>query len=109
MLYTAVKISPRQGGRYRILEDIIYKDIAVPAGYVTNGADIPRWLWWYIPPNWSDILPAVIVHDYLIAMGNDDHKADRYFAEILEGLGIPKYKRLSLILGVKFYTKYIRK
>ena len=109
MRYTDIKVSPLKGGRYKILSDVEYKDIIVPAGYRTNGADIPRFLWWYIPPNWSDILPAVVVHDYLCSLGVNYPKADRYFAEILKRLGISKIKRLYLVTGVKLYTKYIRK
>jgi hypothetical protein len=39
--------------------------VVVPAGTMTDGASVPRPLWWFLPP-WGDeaTLPAVL-HDYL--------------------------------------------
>lgn len=40
--------------------------IDVPAGYKTDFASIPRFLWWLWPPSSPKHLQASICHDYLI-------------------------------------------
>ncbi|SFV63525.1 hypothetical protein MNB_SV-14-1023 [hydrothermal vent metagenome] len=96
------------------MEEYRYKDVVVPVGFVTNGADIPRVFWSFYPPNRSDYLPAVIVHDYLCWMAkktDDDtlyEKADEYFKEILEALGISEFDVFVLHGGVRFYSVCVR-
>jgi hypothetical protein len=72
-LYKNLKVSPLPADKYIILQDYEYSyknyDILVPKGYKTNGADIPRILWSIWPPNRSDYLPAVVLHDYLCDKG----------------------------------------
>jgi len=111
MKYSDVHVQPLKGHKYKVLKDIKYRDVTVRAGYRTNGADIPRLLWGYIPPYWSDAMPAVIVHDYMcdVAITKSDYrKADRYFDEILKKLNVDKRKRKQMAKAVAFYTKYIR-
>lgn len=40
--------------------------IRVPAGYISDGASVPRALWWYAPPV-GLYSAAAIVHDWLYA------------------------------------------
>ena len=57
---------------WMVLEDVEYADpdtanvetIIVPAGFVTNLASIPSFLWSHIPPQ-GNYAPAAILHDYL--------------------------------------------
>jgi len=107
MKYADVIVTPLNEHRYEVQEPLSYKDVIVHAGYRTNGADIPRIFWSIIPPNRSDILPAVIIHDYLCDMGLYS-KADRYFREVLELLEVDTKSVLILHLGVSIYTKFIR-
>jgi len=107
MNYSDIIITPMENHRYRTVTDITYKDIRVPAGYETDGASIPRILWWFIPPNESTIMPAVIVHDYMCHI-KQYHKGDRYFKEILNLLNISKFKIWYLVTGVTLYTRFIR-
>lgn len=38
----------------------------IPAGYMSDGASVPRWLWWFLPP-WGDRSTfAALLHDYLL-------------------------------------------
>lgn len=107
-----ILLSPEKHDRFTVRQKITYKDIVVPVGFVTNGADIPRLMWWYVPPNKTDILPAVVVHDYMCSIAKtkkEFEKADLYFSMILEELKISKIKKMYLLQGVKFYTKWIRK
>jgi uncharacterized UPF0160 family protein len=105
-MYSQVKIQPLKNNKFRILEDIVYKDIKIPKDYITNGADVPRIFWSFIPPNKSDFLPAVIVHDFLCDK-EEYKKADEYFEECLEVLGIEKLDKYLLVKSVRIYHKFM--
>lgn len=89
--------------------------VVVPSGYKTNGADIPRLLWRLFPPNSPEYMPAVVVHDYLCdiadeATNKDERKrafleADLAFREILERLGLPKWKVWAFYRAVRLHHK----
>ena len=104
MRYSDVVISPLRGHKYKVLEPIRYKDVVVPVGYLTNGANVPRLFWSLYPPNKSDLLPAVIIHDYLCDQEQYE-KADQYFDEVLEILQVKKIDRFLLVWVVKIYHK----
>ena len=105
--YEKVVVSPLPRHKYMIVREIRYKDILIPTGFVTNGADIPRVFWSFYPPNRSDYLPAVVVHDYLCSR-REYEKGDMYFKEILEQLDIKKRDVLILWGGVRFYSLAVR-
>lgn len=107
MTFCDVKVSPTTDNTYVLNEALTYKDVVVPNGYETNGADIPRIAWVWIPPFKPKYLPAVIVHDYLCSM-HDYQKADKYFEEILIAIEDSKETK-TMVSAVKLYTKYIRK
>ena len=102
MRYSDVQVQPLREKKYKLLQPITYKDVTVPAGYRTNGADVPRVFWSFCPPNTSDILPAVIVHDYLCYL-EAYKKADDYFEEILILLKIRPWKVKILVHSVRIY------
>lgn len=41
--------------------------VAVPAGFVTDGASVPRPLWWFLPA-WGTYSRAAVIHDYLLKL-----------------------------------------
>ena len=116
-LYTTLNIHPLPSHRYRLKESYYYTtkegdEIAVPFGYITNGANIPRSLWAVVPPNDSNILPAVVIHDWLCSKAHKEgydletfRYANKIFAEVLETLNINIYKRTYLVTGVKLYQQ----
>jgi len=101
-LYEQIQMSPLTKDRYVLLSDFKYKDIIIPKGYRTNGADIPRIFWSIWPPNRSNYMPAVIIHDYLCDK-EEYNKADKYFLEVLIKLKIPKITTLVFYYSVKCY------
>lgn len=103
-IYDDIKISPLPNNRYILLEDFYYKDITVPAGYITNGADIPRILWSIWPPNKSDYMPAIIIHDYLTDM-YDFERAHVYFKDIMQELNINIFTRWWFYNFTKSYLR----
>ena len=81
-MHSKIMVTPTADNKYLIEQKIIYKDITIPKGYKTNGANVPRLFWSIIPPFKPKYLPAVIVHDYLCD-AEEYVKADEYFKEIL--------------------------
>jgi len=75
-------LQPTKDNRYIVVRDFTYKDITVPKGYKTNGANVPRLLWSWLPPFKPKFMPAVVVHDYLCDLEMYE-KADQYFTELL--------------------------
>ena len=106
MTYSDVSITPQPGNRYIVNNELTYKEVVVPVGYVTNGADIPRIFWSLFPPNRSDYLPAVIIHDYMCD-NCDRMVANKYFEEILVELGVGKFSRIALTGAVNLYTMFV--
>jgi len=96
-------LKPRRDNRYELIEAYIYKDILVPKGYITNGANIPRLLWNIIPPFKPKYMHAVVIHDYLCDL-EEYEKADLYFEELLYEVEKNIYT-MSMVSAVKLYHK----
>jgi hypothetical protein len=95
-------LQPLSKHRYKVVFDYRYKDVTVPKGYITNGANIPRIFWSFYPPNLSDIMEAVVMHDYLCDLKQYD-KADESFKELLELSSIRKISVYILWGTVRAY------
>lgn len=101
-----LKVIPTEDNKYILTEDYYYKYDLVPKGYKTNGADIPRIFWWFVPPFKPKYLPAVIVHDYLCDQGNYEY-ADSVFQEMLLEIE-DSFATRTMVRAVKLHTKYIK-
>jgi len=88
-----------------LCEDFRYRNILVPRGYVTNGANIPRMFWSIIPPFAPRLQPAVVLHDYLCDIEIYD-VADKAFATILKDLQISAWERFVLVKAVTLYHRF---
>lgn len=84
--------------------------VVIPAQTITDGASVPRLLWWFLPP-WGDeaTLPAVL-HDYLCEQldkgvpvpGCETRaKCDWQFYLGLKARGVPAWRALIVWLGVR--------
>lgn len=100
------KLHPTNKNTFVLLEEYRCLDVVVPKGYETNGADIPRLFWSWVPPFKPKYLPAVVVHDYLCEL-KEYNKADKYFKDILEEIEDSLMTR-TMSRAVKFYTRWIR-
>ena len=78
----ALLLQPTADNRFIVHRDYRYKDVVVPKGYKTNGANIPRMFWSIVPPFKPKYLPAIVVHDYLCDL-EEYKKADDLFEELL--------------------------
>lgn len=96
-----------------LLEPLRWRDIVVPTGFMSDGATVPRLLWWWLPP-WGDVATrAALVHDWLLTQrdAGTPHrgaetraKIDRLFFEALLDLGIPKWRAWPTYAGVRVYA-----
>jgi hypothetical protein len=111
-----VKIEWLEDTRAILLEDVIYEDdkvYRVPAGYVTDGASVPRALSW-LYPKYGAYLKAAIVHDYLITdilptNTITSARVDKIFQEAMRDLGIPKIRQWAMWAGVRWGALFNKK
>lgn len=120
-----------RGTRYQLLSPYPYTwyvdgrflRLTVPAGVITDGASVPRILW-SITGITPDGLhrPAALIHDWLYACRGivtvhrrwdgssvyepvwtvwSREQADRLFARILREVGVGKFRRRLMYLGVR--------
>ncbi len=76
--------------------------IYIPAGFRTDFATIPRFLWGILPP-YGRYGKAAVIHDFLCtAPHRFDYKmAADIFLEAMEVLGVPRWKRKLMASSVK--------
>lgn len=85
----------------------------LPAGFMSDGASVPRPLWWFLPP-WGDRSTiAALFHDWLtelVIAGNPARGAetradcDRLFRECLIDLGVSAWRAWLAWSGVRAYS-----
>jgi len=108
---------------WRVLDDFKFyygtedeiKWAVVPAGFLTDGASVPRWFWGVIAP-WGAYGQAAALHDYLIEYGavyqdkqriNINRKeADHVFNEALKVAQIPTWKRRLMFWAVRAWSRF---
>lgn len=88
------------------------QSVSIPAGYLTDGASVPKVFWNIIPP-WGKYGQAAVVHDllceYLTVLENGLPKAisraycDSILNQAMEDLDVPARKRLSIYWPVCAY------
>jgi hypothetical protein len=89
------KIGKRQ---WKLLEDFRF----VPAGFVTNGASVPRILWWFLDPA-TEAFEAAVIHDWALSVSAP--KPHLLFLNTLKIHRVPWYKRYPAYWGVVVYDK----
>lgn len=102
---------------WRVLTPFSYKideesHVTVPAGYLTDGASVPRLFWNMIPP-WGAYGQAAVVHDllceYLTVVRNGKPeritraRCDEILNEAMYALQVPDAKRMTIYGAVCLY------
>lgn len=111
---TPIRVEYIAVDQWRLLEPFIYyvgeegsdDAITVPAGFVTDFASIPRWLWSIFPPAgaWAK---ASVIHDYLYrTQTRTKAEADHIFLEAMEVLGVGWFKRRLMYRAVRWFGRY---
>ena len=84
-------------------------EIEVPSGYVTDGATVPRMLWWFLP-SWGRYSRAAVLHDFLctLLLRGKPHRlvpsryqADQIFLEAMRVCDVNWLERIALYLGAR--------
>lgn len=87
--------------KYRSFEQIV-----VPAGFISDGATIPKGFTWLYPKIGGRYTKAAILHDYMYTNAIATKKeADTIFEEALKVLGCNKFTVKVFMLGVKLIGK----
>ena len=77
--------------------------ITAPAGFICDGASIPRWAWTTIGgPFTGKYREAAVIHDWLYRSGLVTRKeADKIFEEAMEILGVSLWRRKVMHRAVR--------
>ncbi len=88
--------------------------VYIPAGYLTDGASVPRPLWWLLRP-WGRYGQAAVVHDWLCEYSQLYHRgqlvpitraqADGIFREAMKVAGVGVITRQVMYLGVRAFAR----
>lgn len=94
-------IQATHNNTYVLLKDFEAHGVVVPAGYETNGADVPQAFWWVIPPFKPKYMHSIVVHDYLCDL-SEYVLADEIFEKMLFEVEI-SFKTKAMVFFVKIY------
>lgn len=94
-------LMPRDDGRYELVAS--YHE--VPAGFVTDGASIPRFLWRVLGhPFEAATIGAAVRHDYAYQTGRvPREQADAEFHDNLRADGVGAVKAKLYYFGVRMF------
>lgn len=87
---------------YKLKKPLHILGLEVPDGFVTDGASVPRALWWLFPPTGRYFLAAV-VHDYLLSIGYSWNEALVYFRKTLQDTGVHPWVVTIMTKAVKWH------
>lgn len=75
--------------------------LTIPAGFITDGASIPRWARPWLDP-WGLVALPSILHDYLLTL-SAVHKwqADLLFLAALRSQGVPAFQATLMYFAVR--------
>lgn len=89
--------------------DTVAGRLHVDAGYRSDGASIPRFLWSLVGPRYApDTFPAALAHDALYSahlpeVADWRGAADVIFLDLLKRLGVGRAKRVAYYVAVRTF------
>lgn len=104
----------QNAGRIAILlNDVTWRGITVPAGFMSDGATVPRFLWWFLPP-WGDrATVAALIHDFAcdslkagapVPGGETRERCDGLFRAAVIELGVSRWRAWLSWSGIRAYS-----
>lgn len=96
------------GGKYRLVEPMKIMRYVVPAGFITDGASIPRFFWSLVgSPFTGKYVEVAILHDYLYSGAIDISfkEANRIFYKGMRKADVNKVKAYLMYKAVSFFGK----
>lgn len=84
--------------------------VTIPAGYVSDGASVPRFFWRLLSPPIDPITIAPsIAHDWLYdnatRLGLDRADCDSWYCDALRRNGYPLWKCLLTYIGIRLFGR----
>lgn len=78
--------------------------LRVPAGFISDGASVPRPLWWFLDPA-GEAFEAAVVHDYRIPRDPSKYKIESHkeFRRILIAYNVKPWKAWIAFFVVCLY------
>jgi len=106
----ALRLEYIGGGQYRLLTDFCFNGYCVPAGFVTDGASIPKVLWSVIgSPMTGKYVPVAVLHDYLYSKRCiykvSFEEANEIFYRGMLKLGVNRFKAYLMYRAVCMFGK----
>ncbi|WP_106478024.1 DUF1353 domain-containing protein [Phytohalomonas tamaricis] len=92
----------RQPAQYRLKNGMSLVGVDVPAGFITDGASVPRMFWWLFP-SVDRYFDAAAVHDYLLSQDTEWSKAADAFNEALKETAVPGWRRVVMVTSVRLW------
>lgn len=86
-----------------LLEPISIGGWEVPAGYESDGASVPRWLWPWCSPLDGRYVEIFVLHDWLYDNGIDREIADTVMANLLIFAGMRWLLAYLIYCGVRAF------
>ena len=80
-----------------------YGRFIIPAGFYSDFASAPQWLWWLIPPHGLSAMPC-IVHDYMYEHRKFQYtrrQADMFWYGLMIQAGVPRWQRRLMFAYVR--------
>lgn len=99
-------LKPVGKDRFELVEPYEWRNVHIPRGFRTNGADIPRVFWSLYPPNSPEYLSAVVIHDYLCEKATckrDFLRADLALRRAMLDLGVRRSKAWVFFVACRLY------
>ena len=104
----SIKETNRMGERVFILErsfgydsDILGRHVVVPVGFSTDGASVPKFIWWLYHPL-GKYFRAAVIHDWFCVTNEIDYiTAAKVFREAMEVCGVNKWRRNKMYWAVR--------
>lgn len=98
-------LSTNDGPRFKLVEDLVWfrpsGALVIPAGFVTDFASIPRYLWPILPPVGA-YDRAAVVHDYYYRFNGCPRVfADQLLEEGMTELDVTPWKSVLIYRGVR--------
>ena len=105
-----VKEVTRFKERVFILDDVLLYEsdllaciVEIPAGFSSDGASVPKALWWMYHP-FGRYLRAAVVHDWFCVTQSINYKeAALVFREAMKVCGVNKWRRNKMYWAVKLF------
>jgi len=87
----------------RYESDLLGCIVEIPEGFASDGASVPKALWWMYHP-FGRYLKAAVVHDWFCVTQTIDYKeAALVFREAMEVCGVNRWRRQKMYWAVKYF------